>query len=146
METTPIDIYRSMLEAIAFGHREIVDNFTSSNLSIKRIVICGGIAHKNNLLLQIMSDVLGRPLEVSAEPQATALGAAICAATALGADNGGYESLPEAIHQMKAGCLKTIQPNLENTKAYERIYNHYHQLYSIFGRQYSGIMEDLRVK
>ena len=146
METTPIDIYRSMLEAIAFGHREIVDNFTSSNLSIKRIVICGGIAHKNNLLLQIMSDVLGRPLEVSAEPQATALGAAICAATALGADNGGYESLPEAIHQMKAGCLKTIPPNLENTKAYERIYNHYHQLYNIFGRQYSGIMEDLRVK
>lgn len=47
---------------------------------------------------------------------------------------------------MKAGCLKTIQPNLENTQAYKRIYNHYHQLYNIFGRQYSGIMEDLRVK
>ena len=126
--------------------RAIVVRCSDGTTISESTFICGGIAHKNNLLLQIMSDVLGRPLEVSAEPQATALGAAICAATALGADNGGYESLPEAIHQMKAGCLKTIQPNLENTKAYERIYNHYHQLYNIFGHQYSGIMKDLRVK
>ena len=64
--------------------RAIVVRCSDGTTISESTFICGGIAHKNNLLLQIMSDVLGRPLEVSAEPQATALGAAICAATALG--------------------------------------------------------------
>ena len=62
----------ALLDSIAFGHREIVDNFRACGLEIGRIILCGGIANKNELLLQIMADVLNRPIDVSAEPQATA--------------------------------------------------------------------------
>lgn len=141
METKPEDIYRALLDSISFGHREIVDNFLKHGLEIRRIILCGGIAHKNRLLLQIMADVLNRPLDVSSEPQATALGAAICAAAAM-------EKIPlaDAIRRMRCGVRETIFPNPENAMRYEDIYGIYHQLYNFFGRERPDLMASLRGK
>lgn len=141
LETSPEDIYRALLDAIAFGHREIVDNFSACGLEIGRIILCGGIANKNELLLQIMADVLNRPIDVSAEPQATALGAAICAAAAM-------EEIPlsDAIQRMKCGVRKTVLPDAENAALYEKSYAIYHRLYDFFGRENPDLMAQLRTR
>ena len=143
IKTGAADIYRAMLDAIAFGHREIVEQFYRHGLQINRMVICGGIAHKNDLLLQIMADVLNRRLEISADPQATALGAAICAATALGAENGGYDSLPEAVGAMHAGISKVVSPDPLCAARYEPLYGIYQRLYQFFGQEAPDIMKQL---
>lgn len=141
METQPEDIYRALLDSIAFGHREIVDNFRACGLEIGRIILCGGIANKNELLLQIMADVLNRPIDVSAEPQATALGAAICAAAAM-------EEIPlsDAIRRMKCGVRKTVLPDARRAEMYEKTYAVYHRLYDFFGREEPGLMAQLRAR
>lgn len=139
METRPEDVYRALLDAIAFGHREIVDQFSRNGMEIRRVILCGGIAHKNDLLIQIMADVLNRPIDVSADPQASALGAAICAAAAM-------EDIPlgDAVKRMKCGILKTVLPDLRNVSAYEPVYAVYHSLYDYFGRQKPEWMTQLR--
>lgn len=139
METRPEDIYRALLDAIAFGHRKIVEQFAQSGMNIRRVILCGGIAHKNDLLIQIMADALNLPIDVSSDPQASALGAAICAAAAA-------ENIPlgAAVKRMKCSVLKTVLPNPENTHRYEGIYAIYHSLYDYFGRQNPEWMTQLR--
>ena len=144
MDTRPEAIYRALLESIAFGHREILENFRRCGLEARSVVLCGGIVHKNALLMQIMADVLDRPVALSAEAQATALGAAMCAASALGVSGGGWATLPEAIRRMRAPYLRTVTPRPEHRARYAELYALYHQLYHYFGREQAHIMHCLR--
>lgn len=143
MDTGPADIYRALLDSIAFGHREIWQNFRENGLKPGKIILCGGIAQKNRLLSQIMADVLNCPVFISGEAQATARGAAVCAAAALGGTEG-YGSLAEAVDSMKGGAERTVRPIAENIRAYERLYGIYHRMHEIFGRENPKLMSELR--
>ena len=50
VHTSPAEIYRALIEAIAFGARVIVDRLESSGQKVEEVVCCGGISEKNNLL------------------------------------------------------------------------------------------------
>ncbi len=47
--STPEEIYRALLESIAFGNRRIVENFTEHGIELREIVACGGIAERSPL-------------------------------------------------------------------------------------------------
>ncbi|MET1027990.1 MAG: FGGY-family carbohydrate kinase, partial [Dongiaceae bacterium] len=64
--------------------RQIVDCFNSGGNSVKRVILTSGVAERNPLLMQLMADILGRPVEVPAIAHATATGAAIHGAVAAG--------------------------------------------------------------
>ncbi|MHA3023058.1 FGGY-family carbohydrate kinase [Mycobacterium sp. BMJ-28] len=81
---TRADMYRSVLEAIAFGFRHHVDIFTDIGIPLSRVMITNG-GSKSTLWKQIHADVLGRPmLPVRGHPGAS-LGAAVIAAIGIGA-------------------------------------------------------------
>lgn len=143
MDTRPADIYRALLDSIAFGHREIWENFRKRGLMPGRIILCGGIARKNRLLSQIMADVLNCPVSISKEAQATAKGAAICAATALGGEPG-YASLAEAANHMKDDMAQTLPPIPGHVSDYDRLYGIYHRIHEFFGRENPELMGSLR--
>jgi len=46
LRTQPAEIYRTLLESIAFGSRRIMDNFEDHGLRLEQIVACGGIAER----------------------------------------------------------------------------------------------------
>lgn len=144
MRTRPEDIFRALLDAIAFGHRAILDNFATRGLRAERIILCGGIADKNRLLMQIMADVLNREVAVTGESQATARGAACCAAAAMGEENGGYATLPDAVRRMKSGIRETFAPIPENAEAYDKLYAIYHHLSDTLGREHAEWMTALQ--
>ena len=91
LATKPPEIYRALIEATAFGTRTIVDAFEAAGVPVDRIVACGGLPQRNELLMQIYADVTGRELAVAASAQTPALGAAMFAAVAAGVDRGGYD-------------------------------------------------------
>ncbi len=107
LSTRPHEVYRALLEATAFGTRVIVDAFESAGLPVDRIVACGGLPHRNRLLMQIYADVLGRPIGVPSSQNAPALGAAMFGAVAGGA----YRSIGEASEQMAAPSTETYLPD-----------------------------------
>ncbi len=84
LHTTPAEIYRTLIEATAFGALTIINRFESYGVTIHHVMNCGGIAEKNPLLMQIYADVTGRSMQISRSSQTCALGSAIAAAVVAG--------------------------------------------------------------
>ena len=114
LSTRPAELYRSYLEATAFGTRVIVELFEEHGIQIEQLVATGGIPEKNPLLMQIYADVLQREVVVNLNSQAPALGAAILGAVAAGEENGGYNSVSTAIKKMSSKETITYYPNEKN--------------------------------
>ena len=64
LATRAPEIYRSLIEATAFGTRVIVESFEQAGLPVDGIVACGGLPERNPLLMQILptSSVARSPL------------------------------------------------------------------------------------
>jgi glycerol kinase len=73
-------VVRAALEAIAYQVLDVVDAMTERPAVLR---IDGGAA-ANGFLVQFLADVLGFPVEVAAERETTALGAAALAGVAVG--------------------------------------------------------------
>ncbi|WP_211749390.1 ribulokinase [Paenibacillus sp. Marseille-Q4541] len=142
--TKPEEIYRTLLEATAFGTRKIVDAFHGSGVSVDILYACGGLPQKNKLLMQIYADVTGREIKVAASTQTPALGAAMFAAVAAGAEAGGYANIVDAAAKMARVREDSFKPIPENSAVYERLYAEYNRLHDYFGRDQNSVMKKLK--
>lgn len=129
LHTTAPEVYRALIEATAFGALTIINRMEEYGVSTQEIVNCGGIAEKNDLLMQIYADVCNRPMKVSRSAQTCALGAAIFGAVAAGA-HPDVETAQNAMTDVKD---KVYQPVPENVAVYERLYAVYLKLHDSFG-------------
>ena len=84
------------------------------------------------MFLQIYADVLGKKIRVSATEQTAAVGSAIYASVAAGADRGGYGTLGEAVEKMSRIHEKAYLPDAGNGKIYDEIYALYRELSGMF--------------
>jgi len=144
LQTKPEEIYRTLLEATAFGTRKIVDAFTNGGLAVNELYVCGGLPHKNKLLMQIYADVTNRVIKVADSFQTPALGAAMFGAVAAGAVNGGFDSILDATKKMARIKDEVITPIPENVVVYDKIYREYSILHEYFGRGENDVMKRLR--
>ncbi len=139
LQTKPEEIYRALLEGTAFGARVILEAYREAGVAVEEIWICGGIANKNDLMMQIYADVLGLPLHVSRCTQAPALGAAIYAAAAAG--EGDIFRMVEAMGDRRC---RIFEPNSNNQEIYNELYLEYKRLHDYFGKGENAVMERLR--
>ncbi len=138
IHTTPEEIYRALIESTAYGTKRIIEIYEENGIEIKTIYAAGGIAEKDELLMQIYADVTGREIRLSGTSQACAYGSAV-----LGAVNeNGYKSFSEASLKMKKIKDVTYKPNKENTDKYNAFYEKYKLLSEFFAD--SKIMEELK--
>jgi L-ribulokinase len=145
INTRPEEIYRALMESLAFGTRTIIENFERHRIKIRRIVACGGLPEKNKLLMQIFADVTGRVVALAGSSQTTALGSALFAAVAAGPAAGGYASLAQAAKRMARLKPKSYKPSAKNQCLYDSLYQHYARLYDFFGRAQPQLMKSLRL-
>lgn len=117
-------IYRSLLEATAFGSKAIIDRFTESGINITHAIAIGGVAKKSPLNMQICADVFNMPVKVCKSEQAVALGASIFAAVA----GGVYATVEEAQKNMAGETERTYYPNPEMVEVYKPMYQKYLKL------------------
>ena len=116
--------YRAILENTAMvtkGHLELVKEATG--IMPKSIVFAGG-ASKGPLWCQILSDVLGLPVNVPVVKEATGLGAAIIA----GYGAGIYSDISKTAREL-VRIEKTYEPNMENHLLYEKLYEPWREVY-----------------
>ena len=144
LTTRPEEIYRALIEALAYGTRVIVEAFEQHGVPVKALYACGGIAKKNPMLMQIYSDVLGREIRIVRSTQASALGSAMFGATAAGKANGGYDSVNDAAREMGGSEEKFYSPNHENHAVYNELYAEYVRLHDCFGRGENDVMKTLK--
>ncbi len=114
-------VYRALIEATAYGARAIVERFEQEGIRIERVRGIGGVARKSPLVMQIVADVLGRPIEIVASDQSVALGAAMFAAVVAGI----YDSIPQAQSAMAPAIEKVVSPNAPQVAVYDKLYREY---------------------
>jgi len=144
LHTTRAEIYRTLIEATAFGARAIIERLKEYGVPLDRVVCAGGIAEKNPLLMQIYADVTGCTMLVAGSSQACALGSAVAAAVLAGA----HRDFPAAQRAMTSIKRKQYQPDPAARKVYDQLYVLYRQLHDSFGglnksADLSRVMKDL---
>ena len=123
LKHSAIHIYHALLEAVAFGGRQILDTMRLVDVDPKELFVCGG-GTQSHLLMKIHADVIGIPLILAPYPDITMLGGAICSAVA----GGIYPDLRNAsTHMSPVGTV--IQPNIKTNQAYQPFYEEYCRLY-----------------
>ena len=148
LHTTSAEIYRTLIEATAFGARVIVERFEEYQVPVKQVINCGGIAARNPLAMQIYADILNKPLMISRGTQTCALGSAIAGAVVAGKKHGGYDDFASAIAAMTGVQEHVYQPIPKNVAVYERLFKLYRKLHDAFGiaghtADLSGVMKEL---
>jgi gluconokinase len=83
--TTPMEIVRASLEAVAYRFAVIEQRICGRAGCDHKLIASGGALLQSPAWMQIFADVLGRTVVASAEPEATGRGAALLALRALGA-------------------------------------------------------------
>ena len=117
------DIYRAVLEGVAFEIRKNIDVFKELGLDIKELKLTGG-GSRSDFWNQIYSDVLGITCVRNTLEESTSLGAAILAAAGAG-------MFPDIVKAAQTLCKvdKKWIPDVKKTKFYEGIYKFSNDLY-----------------
>lgn len=138
LSTKPEDIYRALVEAVAFGTRKILENYENAGVPVDGIFATGTMA-KSPFVMQTFSDILGKEIRIVASQNGPALGAAIFAAVAA-------EALPleEAVRKLGKTKDEYYVPNLENNCLYDTLYKEYSTLHDYFGRGINPVLKKLK--
>jgi len=119
--TNSAALFKALVEATAFGAKAIVERFEEQGIPIRKVVAIGGISKKSGFVMQVLSNILNRPILIVRSEQACALGAAMFAATASGI----YPSIAEAQEKMNAGMEKEYLPEKDKVGIYEKLFQRY---------------------
>ena len=122
--TTPAQIFRSLVEATAFGSKAIMDHMEKEGVKVTEVIGVGGISLKSPYVMQTLADVMGVPIRVARAQQAGALGAAMLASVA----SGQFDSLQSATDRMDQGNLKVYTPRQDVNQLYRKRYKQYQSL------------------
>jgi L-ribulokinase len=129
LHTTAPEIYRSLVEATAFGGLAIIRRFEEYGIKIDEVVSAGGIAEKNPFVMQVLADVCDRPMKLARSGQTCALGSAIFGAVVGGA----YKDVLTAQAAMTGVKDLVYKPIPANVAVYARLYKLYMMLHDAFG-------------
>ncbi len=122
LTTLPEQIYRALIEGIAFQTALILDNYAAAGIHVDTVIASGGIAKKDSMLMQILSDVTGKTICVANDSQTSAIGAAVYAAVAAGY----YEDIHAASEKMKVAADRVYTPSGAD---YSTLFTLYKQLH-----------------
>ncbi len=122
--TSAPKIYRALVESTAFGSKAIMDRFTKEKISIDTILAVGGVAEKSPFVMQIMADVLNKPIRIANSKQPVAIGAAMFASVIAGL----HKNIQAAQQAMAPGTSAEYKPDSERAALYYQMYKKYQQL------------------
>lgn len=133
LHTTPAEIYRALIESTAFGARVIKERYEEYGLEVERVVNCGGIPFRNDLVMQIYADVMGQPMYISRSEQTPALGSAIAGTVVAGEERGGHPDFDHAIDAMTDTREAVYEPDPDHHETYNRLFALYRRVHDAFG-------------
>ncbi|TMU54602.1 ribulokinase [Flagellimonas algicola] len=129
--TSAAHIFKSLVEAICFGSKKIINRFEEEGIAIDSVIGIGGVAQKSSFVMQTLANVLNMPIKISASKQTPALGAAMYASVAAGIHN----SVPKAIQTMGQGFRTTYMPREKEVNTYKKMFAEYEILASFVESQ-----------
>lgn len=133
LQSSRAHVFRAIMEGIAYGMKDILDTFRRHEVTISRIIACGG-ATRSELFMQIYSDVTGYPIATTRVAEASLLGSAVAAAVGAGL----YPTLRQAAEAMVT-VRGAYQPDQRRHEAYQFYVENYRETY----QQLKHVMHDV---
>lgn len=143
LQTKPEEMYRALIESLAFGTRKVIDTFHHNGVEVDELYACGGLAIKNKLLMQILADITNRVIRIADTNHTPAFGAAMFGAVAAGQAAGGFDTIIDAAEHIERVGEEVFYPNEANVETYNELYEKYIKLYNYFGKE-NTLMEELQ--
>jgi gluconokinase len=122
LHTQPVDILRACMEAVALRFGEIDRLLQQALPGEHEIVGTGGALLHSPTWMQILADVLGRPLLASSEAEASSRGAALLALETLG-------RLASPLEGLRPAGRQRVQPVPAHTEIYRAAADRQRRLY-----------------
>ena len=120
---TPADLYKSIMEGIAYEMRINMERLSEGGIIIRGLNATGGCA-KSRLWLQMKADILGIPISRMNTDEAGTIGGIMLTGSAVGA----YAGLEAAANTLMH-TVETFHPNVRMHERYEKHYRRYKKLY-----------------
>jgi L-ribulokinase len=117
-------LFKAWVEATCFGAKAIVDRFNDEGVSVKGLIGLGGVARKSPYIMQVMANVMNKPIKIHKSEQTCALGGAMFAATVAGI----YPNVTEAMNAMGQGFDMEYKPEPSRIDLYQKRYGKYKDL------------------
>lgn len=130
LHTTPAQIYLALLESLCYGTQKVLQTFAGGGLQVEQLVLTGGLAERNPLLMQLMANITQRSVVVPQVSHATARGAAIHAMVAAGLS----PDFAQATRQLAPQSQTEYQPQNAHLDHYQQRYRFYSQLSDFFAQ------------
>ena len=124
-ETDSLEIYKALMEAVAYEMRINVEELNKSGILINHLHATGGGA-KSSIWLQMKADILNLPITSLASTQAGTLGCIMLAGVACGI----YKDLEEA-GKIFVKTETTYYPREIMSRKYSEHYEKYKKLYTV---------------
>lgn len=134
-------LFKAWVEATCFGAKAIVDRFNDEGVPVKGLIGLGGVARKSPYIMQVMSNVMNKPIRIHRSEQTCALGAAMFAATVAGI----YPNVEEAMNAMGQGFDLQFAPEASKVAHYQKRYEKYKALGSMIDNSTGKKLEELVV-
>jgi xylulokinase len=129
-------VIRALLEGVSLEIRWMLDAIQQSGAAINEVRLVGG-GSKNPQWNQIHADILGRPVVTLHVTDSALVGAAMCAAVAVGCYKDFYEASNHFVR-----IKETIEPIPANVPLYEKVFENYRNAFTLLSE--SGIFGDLQ--
>ncbi len=117
------DIYRALMEGVAYEQRINMENMAAGNINIKKLFATGG-GSRSDTWLQIKADVLNKEVSRIHMKESGTLGVIIMAGVAVGL----FDSFETAMKKLVT-VDKVFKPIPENVEFYNNQYKKYVELY-----------------
>jgi xylulokinase len=117
-------MWRSMLEGVAFGIRHHMEVFANIGMPATRVMASDG-GSASAVWLQIIADVLDRPVQPLSGHPGSCLGAAWMAALGCGLSTNWQGA------QAFVSMGTPVEPDPRNRSVYDQAYGDYHELYGV---------------
>ncbi len=140
LQSSEEEIYRALLESIAFGNRRIMENFIEHGLELSEIVACGGIAERSPLIMQLLADTSGMAVQIPGSSEVPSRGSALFGAVAAGV----FADIASAIEATRPQIARTYTPDPSAKAVYDQVYGIYRTLYDTLGRSQVELLHGLK--
>ncbi len=120
--TKPAEIVRATMEAVAYRLAIVAERLSPVCGAQSPLIGCGNALLSSPAWSQIVADVLGRPLRLSAESESTGRGAALMVLRGLGLIN--------AFHEIPVSFGRTYEPRPDHRATYRDAMKRQQEMYS----------------
>jgi len=126
------DLARAVLEGTAFAMRDVIERLRSLDVPVETIRLSGGGA-ASDVWAQIRADLTGTPVERLIGNDASAMGAAMLAAVAVG----GVRNIAAASELLDLSVGR-VEPNPVSSARYDDAYGRYQKLFDALAPMYEA--------